>query len=74
VAQQKKITLPNEISIDTEIELLRDTSGFFLRAKMAVSIPGIPRDQAQALVEAGHQTCPYSKAVHGNIKVTTTVV
>jgi organic hydroperoxide reductase OsmC/OhrA len=34
-----------------------------------VSLPGLDRDTAQALVDAAHQTCPYSKATRGNIDV-----
>jgi organic hydroperoxide reductase OsmC/OhrA len=37
-------------------------------------VPGVEREQAQALVDAAHTICPYSKAVHGNIEVTTTLV
>jgi len=32
-----------------------------------VSLPGVEREVAQALVDAAHQTCPYSKATRGNI-------
>jgi lipoyl-dependent peroxiredoxin len=39
-----------------------------------VKIDGVDREVAQALVEAAHTICPYSKATHGNIEVTTTVV
>jgi lipoyl-dependent peroxiredoxin len=35
---------------------------------------GVERTQAQALVDIAHTICPYSKAVHGNIDVTTTLV
>jgi len=37
-------------------------------------VPGVDREQAHTLLEAAHKICPYSKAVHGNIKVTTTLV
>jgi organic hydroperoxide reductase OsmC/OhrA len=39
-----------------------------------VSLPGIDRHTAQNLVDGAHRRCPYSKAVHGNISVATTVV
>jgi len=34
-----------------------------------VSLPGLDREVAQAVVEAAHQICPYSKATRGNIHV-----
>jgi organic hydroperoxide reductase OsmC/OhrA len=47
---------------------------FLLRARLNVSLPGVPRDVAQSLVDAAHQTCPYSRATRGNIDVTINVV
>ena len=73
VAGQKKIKLGGEPAVDAEIDLLRGDSGFFLRARLKVTVPGVEREQAKMLIEAAHGTCPYSKAVHGNIEVTTTL-
>jgi osmotically inducible protein OsmC len=73
-AAQRKINLPEHPSVDTEIDLSRDGTGFFLRARLSVSLPGIDRAVAEGLTLAAHEVCPYSKAVHGNIEVTTTVV
>lgn len=42
---------------------------YFLRARLNASVPGVPRDVAQAVVDAAHQTCPYSKAIRGNVDV-----
>jgi len=43
--------------------------GYFLQARLNVSLPGIEAGLAQELVEAAHATCPYSKATRGNIDV-----
>jgi lipoyl-dependent peroxiredoxin len=72
-ASQKKITLPSAPSIDAEIKLFLGDNGFFLRAHLDVSLPGLERDVAQALVDAAHQICPYSKATRGNIDVSITL-
>ena len=48
--------------------------GYSLRARLNVSIPGVARDVAQAIVEEAHKTCPYSKAIRGNVDVTIKVV
>jgi osmotically inducible protein OsmC len=73
-AAQHKIKLPAHPAVDTEIDLNRDGNSFFLRARLAVSVPGVDRAVAQELAEAAHGICPYSKAVHGNIEVSTTVL
>ena len=73
-AAQRKIKLPDTLAVDAEIDLNLAGSAFFLRARLNVNIPGIERDQAQALIDTAHTICPYSKAVHGNIDVTTTLV
>jgi len=72
-AAQRKIKLPSEPSVDTAIDLNNSGGAFFLRARLDVSVPGVDRAVAQDLIEAAHGICPYSKAVHGNIEVTTTL-
>lgn len=73
-AAQRKIKLPPDLAVDAQIDLVRDGGAFFLRASLNVSVPGVEREQAQSLLDAAHKICPYSKAVHGNIDVTTTLV
>jgi lipoyl-dependent peroxiredoxin len=73
-AGQRKVKLPSEPEVDAEIDLNQADGGFFLRARLNVRIPGVAREVAQELVEAAHGICPYSKAVHGNIDVTTILV
>jgi lipoyl-dependent peroxiredoxin len=45
-----------------------------LAARLNVSLPDLERQAAQALVDAAHQVCPYSRATRGNIEVTINVV
>jgi Ohr subfamily peroxiredoxin len=73
-ASQKKIKLPEDPAVDAEIDLNNGADGFFLRARLNVSVPGLDRAVAQDLVDAAHQICPYSKATRGNIDVTVTLV
>jgi len=73
-AAQRKIALPAHPAVDAEIGLFNDKGGFFLRARLDVSLPGLDRAVAQELVEAAHGICPYSKATHGNIAVTTNLI
>jgi Ohr subfamily peroxiredoxin len=74
VARQRKIELPSETEIDAEVDLRLGDDGFSLAARMNVSIPGIDDALARELVEAAHQTCPYSKATRGNIDVEFNIV
>ena len=69
VAQQLKVKLPADLAVDTEVDLANDESGYSLQARLNVSLPGVDRDVARALVDGAHQHCPYSKATRGNIPV-----
>ncbi len=73
-ARKMKVTLPPDLAIDTEVDLGTAGGGYLLQARLNVSLPGVARDVAQALVDEAHQTCPYSKATRGNIDVTITLV
>ena len=42
---------------------------FGLTVELVADIPEMPRAEAQALIEAAHQVCPYSNATRGNIEV-----
>jgi osmotically inducible protein OsmC len=46
-----------------------DDGGFGLTAELHGKVEGISREDSQALMEAAHQVCPYSKATRGNIEV-----
>src|SRR5262249_12144238 len=74
VARQKKIALPAEVAIDAEVDLSLGDGGYFLSARLNVSMPGVARHVAQALLNEAHQICPYSKATRGNIDVAVNLV
>ena len=74
VARARKIALPDDLAIDAEVDLNLGSDGWFLRARLNVSVPGMERNDAQALIDAAHKTCPYSKATRGNVDVTITLV
>jgi lipoyl-dependent peroxiredoxin len=63
------VKLPAELSVDAEVDLGSAQGGYFLQARLNVSLPGIDREVAKELVLAAHATCPYSKLTKGNINV-----
>jgi osmotically inducible protein OsmC len=74
VAAKSKVKLPADAAVDAEVDLGTTDGQYFLQARLNVSLPGIDRETAEKLVDEAHQTCPYSKATHGNINVATTLV
>lgn len=73
-AANQKVKLPADLAVDAEVDLGTGNGGYFLQARLKVSMPGIEADVARALIEEAHQTCPYSKATRGNIDVDLIVV
>ncbi|NVI04597.1 organic hydroperoxide resistance protein [Paraburkholderia youngii] len=73
-ARALHLSLPADTSVDAEIDLGTTDGAYFLQARLFVSLPGVERDVAHALIERAHLTCPYSKALRGNVDVQTTLV
>lgn len=73
-ASQVKVSLPSDAAIDAEVDLGTIEGGYYLQARLNVSLPGLERNVAQSLIEIAHQTCPYSKLTRGNINVTIALV
>ena len=75
VASKMKVKLPADVAIDAEIDLCNSADVYFLQARFKVSLPGLERELAQAIVDATHEaTCAYSNATRGNIDVTLNLV
>ncbi|MDI1273181.1 organic hydroperoxide resistance protein [Polaromonas sp.] len=74
VAGMKKIALPDDLSIDASVDLGKIPAGYGIAVRLDISLPGMDRAAAQALIDAAHQVCPYSNATRGNIEVTITLV
>ncbi len=74
VAAGQKVALPAEVSITSDVGIGPIPGGFGIQVAMAISVPGMDRAAAEALVAAAHKVCPYSNATRGNIDVTLTVV
>ena len=68
-ARKMRIVLPQDTAIDAEIDLVSNRGAYVLEARLNVSIPGVDREIAWQLIEEASQTCPYSKAIRGNVEV-----
>ena len=69
VANRDKIAVPTDVSVESTIGIGAIPTGFGIEAELRVSLPGMPRHEAEALVEKAHVVCPYSNATRGNIDV-----
>ena len=73
VAGKQGVTLPEDLSIDAEVDLGPTGQAYGVAARLTVHLPGMDRAAAQALIDAAHQVCPYSNATRGNIPVELTL-
>ncbi len=70
VAAQQKQVLPNDTQVTGQVGIGPIPSGFGIEVALTIAVPGLPRDQVEALVQKAHIVCPYSNATRGNIDVT----
>lgn len=68
VARVQKLAI-GKPSIESKVSIGPVGQAFGLAVSLTVTIPDLPREKAQALMEAAHQVCPYSNATRGNIVV-----
>lgn len=73
-AHARNVALPADTALDAEIDLRLNDGEYSLAARLTVSVPGVPRDTAQAIVDDAERTCPYSKAIRGNVPVAITLL
>ncbi|QNN58983.1 organic hydroperoxide resistance protein [Diaphorobacter ruginosibacter] len=73
VAARQKITLPQDASIDAEVDLGPVGEAYGIAVRMSIHLPGMDKAAAQQLVNTAHLVCPYSNATRGNIDVQLTV-
>ena len=74
VAGRMKLALPQDAAIDAEVDLGPTPGAYGIAARLNVSLPGMDRHSAQALIDAAHNVCPYSNATRGNIELAINLV
>ncbi len=68
VALQQKIRIKSKLDVTVQLQS-SETEGFNLRVQIEAEITGTDSETAQSLLEQAHTTCPYSKAIKGNVEV-----
>jgi lipoyl-dependent peroxiredoxin len=75
VASQGGPKVPADASVTATVGIgPRSEGGFGLDIALDISLPGLPRSDAETLVEKAHQVCPYSNATRNNVPVRLKVV
>lgn len=73
IAKQMKVPLPDNRSVEVEVDLGMSGSAYFLQARFNVFLPGLDQALAEQIAHSADEICPYSKATRGNIDVTLNV-
>jgi lipoyl-dependent peroxiredoxin len=69
VARNKGVRISDDATVDAAIDLSKDATSFAIGATLTIHLPGLDQSQADELVAAAHEVCPYSKATRGNVEV-----
>ena len=65
-----KLRVPPEAAVTATVGIgPRSEGGYGLDVELRVQLPGLDRADAERLVEAAHQICPYSNATRNNVDV-----
>jgi osmotically inducible protein OsmC len=72
VARRMRVELVDS-AVTVDVGLAKRGQGFGLQVAIEAELPGVDPAQANQLVEAAHQVCPYSNAIQGNVDVTLTL-
>lgn len=73
VAGRENVQLPADARVEGGVGIGPIPNGFGIQVELKISLPGLPREQAQSLVDQAHVVCPYSNATRGNVDVTLTL-
>jgi osmotically inducible protein OsmC len=72
VAAKQRLAV-GSFEITAHVALGRGDTGLGLAVTLHGRFPELSKEQAEALMQAAHQVCPYSRATRGNVEVTLVV-
>jgi len=68
------VAVPADTTVTAEIGFgPRAEGGYGITADLTITMPGVDKAEAEKLVHAAHEVCPYSNATRGNVDVGLTV-
>ena len=74
IAPAQKLHVPAQTTVTATIGIgPRSEGGFGITADLRITLPGLARADAERLVAAAHEICPYSNATRGNVDVVLTI-
>ncbi|GGX32964.1 organic hydroperoxide resistance protein [Undibacterium squillarum] len=75
VAAAAKKALPADVSVNGLVGIgPNGKGGFGITVTLNISLPGMDRADAEALIHKAHEVCPYSNATRGNVDVTLNLI
>jgi Ohr subfamily peroxiredoxin len=75
VSGKEGVKVPADATVTATIGFgPRSEGGYGITADLAIDLPGVDRADAERLVQAAHEVCPYSNATRNNVDVGLTVV
>jgi Ohr subfamily peroxiredoxin len=64
------VSVPSDASVTAEVGFgPRSEGGYGVTANLTASLPGVDKADAERLMQAAHEVCPYSNATRGNVDV-----
>src|ERR1700678_137047 len=69
VAGQEGIAFPSDTEVEASVGVGSTPPGYGIEAELRIGLPGLPRAEADVLVEKSHAACPYSNATRDNVSV-----
>ena len=64
------VSVPADTTVSAEVGFgPRDEGGYGITAALTATLPGVERADAEKLIAAAHEVCPYSNATRGNLDV-----
>ncbi len=70
VAKNSGVELDDATGVTVRIGIGKDATSYGLTSEIIGYLPGLEKDQAEALMAQANQVCPYSKATRGNVEAT----
>ncbi len=74
VGARDKVKVPADASVTGVVGFGAVPQGYLIEVELHITLPGMDKTAAQALIDNAHKVCPYSNATRGNIDVTLKLV